>query len=125
MPGYRETVADKLAFTYTEALGVVWDRTHDRKIAMQAAERALRDHESDLRNGIDVRRPVLSLDGPLDEVDVYDPEALDRLLASIGYNPPSCPADVPNPEGDPGMTHGLTNPGKSGLADMQAPGGTP
>jgi hypothetical protein len=55
---------------------------------MQAAERALRDHEADLRNGIDVRRPALSLDGPLDDGDVYDPEALDRLLASIRFEGP-------------------------------------
>jgi hypothetical protein len=30
---------------------------------MQAAEHALREHEADLRHGIDFRRPVLSLDG--------------------------------------------------------------
>ena len=64
---------------------------------MQAAEHALREHEADLRHGIDFRRPVLSLDGPLDEGDIYDPEALDGLLASIGFNPPPGADDVQAP----------------------------
>jgi hypothetical protein len=82
-------IRSKLAATYIDAFLAAEDRIPDRKIARLAAERALHDHEADLRNGIDVRRPVLYWDGPHDEEDVYDPEGIDRLLASIGFSLPS------------------------------------
>jgi hypothetical protein len=69
---------------------------------MQAAEHALREHEADLRAGEDYPRPCLNVVDPDGEEvwDDHDPEAVERLLASLGFSPPPGGTDVQTP-GEP------------------------
>jgi hypothetical protein len=98
MPG-SPTIAGRLAATHIHVQLAVREVTGDRKLALLAAERALRDHEAALRAGVDYPRPCLNVVAPDGEEvwEEHDPEAVERLLASLGFSPPPSGADVQAP----------------------------
>jgi hypothetical protein len=94
-PG-QPTVASRLAGTYIHVALAVREVTGNWRLARQAGERALREHETALRAGVDYPRPCLNVVDPDGEEvwEEHDPEAVERLLVSLGFSPPPGGADV-------------------------------
>jgi hypothetical protein len=84
-----------LAGTYIHVALAVREVTGNWKLARQAGERALREHETALRAGVDYPRPPLNVVDPDGEEvwEDFDPEKVERLLVALGFSPPSGPVD--------------------------------
>jgi hypothetical protein len=92
-------IRSKLAATYTHVMLAVGEVMGNRKLARQAAELVLREHQAALQAGKDYPRPCLNIVDPDGEEvwEEHDPEAVERLLLALGFNPPPDQADVQAP----------------------------